>query len=205
MKNNKILVISVCVILAALVVVGVVLGITKLSKGNKNPADSVIGFIEALKNIEVENAAAYTTDGKTDSFDLGTDSEKDIEMIKLFFKNLQYSVKDTTKEKDTAVVTLEISNKNLQSILNMYAAKATEIALSKLGENPDATQEDMETELLNYFKTLFDSEEVETVTTTVDVNLNKVDNEWKVVVNEALRDAMLPGMNSLTQNTDQAQ
>lgn len=205
MKNNKLLVTILCVILAVVVVVGLVFGITKLVKGIKNPADSVTGFIDALKNVDIENAAAYTTDGNTDSFDLDTESENDIEMVKLFFKNLQYNVKDTTKEKDTAVVTLEISNKNLQTIITMYATKATEIALSKLSENPNATQADMETELLDYFKTLFDSEEVETVTTTVEVNLNKVDKEWKVVVNEALRDAMLPGMSEFTQNVEQPQ
>lgn len=205
MKNNKLLVIIACVVLAVVVIVGLVFGITKISKGGKNPADSVTGFIDALKNVEIEKAAAFTIDGKNDTFDLGTDSENAIEMVKLYFKNLQYSVKNTTKEKDTAVVTLEISNKDLKSIISMYTAKALEIALSKLSENPNATEADMETELLNYFKTLFDSEEIETVTTTVDVNLNKVDKEWKVVVDEALRDAMLPGMNEVNESLNGAQ
>ncbi len=205
MKNNKLLVIIACAILAIVVIVGVIFGITKISSGGKNPADSVTGFIDALKNVEIDKAAGYTVDGKKDSFDIGTDSENAVEMVKLYFKNVQYSVKNTTKEKDTAVVTLEISNKDLKSIISMYTAKALEIALSKLGENANISQADMETELLNYFKTLFDSEEIETVTTTVDVKLNKVDKEWKIVVDEMLRDAMLPGMNEVNESLNSVQ
>jgi len=54
--------------------------------------------------------------------------------------------------------------------------------------------------MLEYFKTLFDSQEVQTVTNTVDVKLNKVDKEWKVVVDEALTDAMLPGINEVNES-----
>ena len=132
MKNNKLLVIICCAILAVVVVFGVVFGITKISNGGKNPADSVTGFIEALKNVEVEKAAGYTTDGNTGSLDLESNNEDAVEMVKLYFKNLQYSVKNTTKEKDTAAVTVEISNKDLKTIFAMYATKAYEIALSKL-------------------------------------------------------------------------
>ncbi len=200
MKNNKLLVIICCAILAVVVVFGVVFGITKISKGGKNPADSVTGFIEALKNVEVEKAAGYTTDGNTGSLDLESNNEDAVEMVKLYFKNLQYSVKNTTKEKDTAVVTVEISNKDLKTIFAMYATKAYEIALSKLNGNSNTTELDMETEMLEYFKTLFDSQEVQTVTNTVDVKLNKVDKEWKVVVDEALTDAMLPGINEVNES-----
>lgn len=200
MKNNKLLVIICCAILAVVVIFGVVFGITKISKGGKNPADSVTGFIEALKNVEVEKAAGYTTDGNTGSLDLESNNEDAVEMVKLYFKNLQYSVKNTTKEKDTAVVTVEISNKDLKTIFAMYATKAYEIALSKLNGNSNTTELDMETEMLEYFKTLFDSQEVQTVTNTVDVKLNKVDKEWKVVVDEALTDAMLPGINEVNES-----
>ncbi len=200
MKNNKLLVIICCAILAVVVVFGVVFGITKISKGGKNPADSVTGFIEALKNVEVEKAAGYTTDGNTGSLDLESNNEDAVEMVKLYFKNLQYSVKNTTKEKDTAAVTVEISNKDLKTIFAMYATKAYEIALSKLNGNSNTTELDMETEMLEYFKTLFDSQEVQTVTNTVDVKLNKVDKEWKVVVDEALTDAMLPGINEVNES-----
>ena len=68
--------------------------------------------------------------------------------------------------------------------------------MSKLNSNQ--TEESMETELLEYFKSQFDSEDIENVTTTVDVILNKVDGEWKVVIDENLRDALLPGLTDVS-------
>lgn len=205
MKNNKLLVTIVCAIVAILVVVAAVFGITKIAGGSKNPADSVTGFIDALKNVEIEKATSYTTDGNVDDLDLGEDSQEAVEMLQLYFKNLEYSVKNTTKEKDTAVVTVEISNKDLNAIFTMYQAKAIEIAMSKLGNTSTSTDEDMETELLNCFKSLFDSQEIESVTNTVDVKLNKVGKEWKVVFDETFVGAMLPGINEINNNFNTAE
>ena len=56
----------------------------------------------------------------------------------------------------------------------------------------------MENQLLQYFKSQFEAEGIETVTTTVDVVLNKVDGKWKVVVDSNLRNSFLPGLYSLS-------
>ena len=36
------------------------------------------------------------------------------------------------------------------------------------------------------------------LTTSVDIVLTKVDKEWKIVIDEALRDALLPGLSELS-------
>ena len=116
-------------------------------------------------------------------------------MIKYYFKYLDLNVVDITKSKSEAIVRVELNNKNLKTILQKYIQKALELAMSSLGSSEK--KDGMEAELLEYFKSKFESEEIDTVTTTVDIVLNKVDKEWKVVVTEELRDAILPGLSDI--------
>lgn len=191
--KNKVLKIVLAILILAVVAVAVVFGILKLTA--KNPADSVTGLVECLKNGDFQGANVYVNGDNTEA--LGIDSEtEDIEMIKLFFSNLNLNIVEVTKDKDQAIVKAEITNKDLNTIMQNYMKKALELAMSSI--NTSSTTEDMETQLQEYFKSQFTSTEIENVTTSVDIVLTKVDKEWKVVIDEALRDALLPGLSELS-------
>lgn len=191
--KNKVLKIVLAILILAVVAVAVVFGILKLTA--KNPADSVTGLVECLKNGDFQGANVYVNGDNTEA--LGIDSEtEDIEMIKLFFTNLNLNIVEVTKDKDQAIVKAEITNKDLNTIMQNYMKKALELAMSSI--NTSSTTEDMETQLQEYFKSQFTSTEIENVTTSVDIVLTKVDKEWKVVIDEALRDALLPGLSELS-------
>lgn len=191
--KNKVLKIVLAVLVLVVVIVAVVFGILKLTA--KNPADSVTGLVECLKNGDFQGANVYVNGDNTEA--LGIDSEtEDIEMIKLFFSNLNLNIVEVTKDKDQAIVKAEITNKDLNTIMQNYMKKALELAMSSI--KTSTTTEDMETQLLDYFKSQFTSTEIENVTTSVDIVLTKVDKEWKVVIDEALRDALLPGLSELS-------
>lgn len=191
--KNKVLKIVLVILILAVVAVAVVFGILKLTA--KNPADSVTGLVECLKNGDFQGANVYVNGDNTEA--LGIDSEtEDIEMIKLFFSNLNLNIVEVTKDKDQAIVKAEITNKDLNTIMQNYMKKALELAMSSI--NTSSTTEDMETQLQEYFKSQFTSTEIENVTTSVDIVLTKVDKEWKVVIDEALRDALLPGLSELS-------
>lgn len=191
--KNKVLKIVLAVLVLVVVIVAVVFGILKLTA--KNPADSVTGLVECLKNGDFQGANVYVNGDNTEA--LGIDSEtEDIEMIKLFFTNLNLNIVEVTKDKDQAIVKAEITNKDLNTIMQNYMKKALELAMSSI--NTSSTTEDMETQLLDYFKSQFTSTEIENITTSVDIVLIKVDKEWKVVLDETLRDALLPGLSELS-------
>ncbi len=191
--KNKVLKIVLAILILAVVAVAVVFGILKLTA--KNPADSVTGLVECLKDGDFQGANVYVNGDNTEA--LGIDSEtEDIEMIKLFFTNLNLNIVEVTKDKDQAIVKAEITNKDLNTIMQNYMKKALELAMSSI--NTSSTTEDMETQLQEYFKSQFTSTEIENVTTSVDIVLTKVDKEWKVVIDEALRDALLPGLSELS-------
>lgn len=193
--KNKIVKIVLLIVAIVLVVALVVFGIVKLTE--KRPEDAVKSFVETLKNGDFTTAKTYAADGTADVLELPDETEsEDSEMMKLYFKCLDANVVEVTKSSEQAVVKVEITNKDLKTIFQNYIQKALELAMSQL--NTETTEESMETELLEYFKTQFDSEEIQTVTTSVDVVLNKVDGEWKIVVDETLRDALLPGLSDLS-------
>lgn len=190
--KNKIIKIVLGVIIAIVVIGVIVLAVTKLSE--KKPSDAIVSFVENLKNGELETAKSYTSDDTFSAFGFDTEND-DLEMMKYYFKHLNVNVMEVTKSKTEAVVKVEISNKNLKTILQNYIQKAFELAMSSIGSSEK--KDGMEAELLEYFKSQFESEEIDTVTTTVDIVLNKVDKEWKVVVTEELRDAILPGLSEI--------
>jgi hypothetical protein len=190
--KNKILKIVLAVVLVVVVVAAIVLVVTKVN--DKKPADSVLSFTEALQNGDFDTAKSYTSDETWEALEIDTESD-DLEMMTCYFKCLNVNVEEVTKSKDQAIVKVEFTNKNLKTIIQKYIQKALELAMSTI--NSSSSEDDMETQLLDYFKSLFDSDEIENVTTSVDVVLNKVDGEWKVVVTEELRDAMLPGLSEL--------
>ncbi len=190
--KNKILKIVLGIVIGIIAIVTIVFIVTKLSE--KKPSDTVVSFVENLQNGELEIAKSYTSDNTFSAFGFDTEND-DLEMIKYYFKYLDLNVVDITKSKSEAIVRVELNNKNLKTILQKYIQKALELAMSSLGSSEK--KDGMEAELLEYFKSKFESEEIDTVTTTVDIVLNKVDKEWKVVVTEELRDAILPGLSDI--------
>lgn len=190
--KNKVLKIVLGIVIGIIAIVTIVFIVTKLSE--KKPSDAVVSFVENLQNGELEVAKSYTSDNTFSAFGFDTEND-DLEMIKYYFKYLDVNVVDITKSKSEAIVRVELNNKNLKTILQKYIQKALELAMSSLGSSEK--KDGMEAELLEYFKSKFESEEIDTVTTTVDIVLNKVDKEWKVVVTEELRDAILPGLSDI--------
>ena len=189
-KKTKMIIYAVAAVILILLVV-VCAAKIKASK----PATALNNLVKELNNGNFKKAGEYCADNTMDLFGVDENIE-DLEMVKLYYKKINIKINKVTKAKDTAVINVEISNKDLGKILNNYMNKAKELALENL--NKKVTTKDMENQLLQYFKSQFEAEGIENVTTTVDVVLNKVDGKWKVVVDSNLRNAFLPGLYSLS-------
>ena len=189
-KKTKMIIYAVAAVILILLVV-VCAAKIKASK----PATALNNLVKELNNGNFKKAGEYCADNTMDLFGVDENIE-DLEMVKLYYKNISIKVNKVSKSKDTAVINVEISNKDLGKILNNYMNKAKELALENL--NKKVTTKDMENQLLQYFKSQFEAEGIENVTTTVDVVLNKVDGKWKVVVDSNLRNSFLPGLYSLS-------
>lgn len=187
-KNEMILL----MIVAVLVIVLIVMCVTKSM--NKKPEKAVNSFIENLKVGDFNTAKTYTSDNTMDALEIGNNVEE-LEMVKYYFKYIDVKVLEVTKSSNQAIVKAEIKNKDLKAILQNYIKKALEISLEQI--NSTNKDESIEDQLLNYFIAQFEAQEIENVTTTVDIVLNKVDGKWKVVIDKTLRDALLPGLSEI--------
>lgn len=191
--KNKALKIILCIVVLVIVIAVIIFGIIKLTA--KNPTDSVTSFIEYLKSGDLNGAKEYTNESSLEM--LGIDSEtEDIELVKLFFKNVNLNIVEVTKDSNQAIVKAEITNRDLKTIMQNYMQKALELAMSSI--NSSNTTEDMESQLQEFFKSQFESTQIENVTTSVDIVLTKVDGDWKIVLDENLRDAILPGLTEIS-------
>lgn len=195
--NKKKIGILVAVVVLLVVVVAAGFGITKLVTKEK-PQDTLVEFVEALKNGDFEKATNLAADGTMGTLDIEEEDTESLEMMKLYFKNLSINVDNVSAKKEEATITATISNKDLGNIIELYINKALEIAKANIA-NPSSDTTASQEELMTYFKSLFDSDEVENVSNSVEVQLVKVDGQWRVVVDEKVRDAILPGLAELSQ------
>lgn len=152
----------------------------------KSPQKAVEGMLNCLKNGDFENINKYVNyDEILQNVSTSEDKTLSQDIQILLFDKLSWRVLNTTQNADTTTVEVEITNKNFKTILSNYIQEVLKVAFS--GEV--FTEEEQNNKLLDQLK----REDVDTVSSTVTVQVNKQDDEWKVVVNEELINALLPG------------
>ena len=142
-------------------------GLKDLQTGNFERAKEYLDFDE-LVNIPVL------------SFE---NNENKQEIQKLFFDQLEFSIKKVEKGEDIATIEVEIINKNFKTIMQNTTKELTQ----KFFNNEDADQKNILIEQLK-------NENIDKVTTKETVTVQKQDGKWKIVVDQNLRNAIFPGL-----------
>ena len=158
------------------------------SGGGDNAETAVSGYLDALKAYDLEKSNSYLVEGD-EAYNMLAESGEEIkEEEKIVMKYLSYAIKGSEENGDTAVITVDITNVNMQDVLKAYMAEGLAAAF----ENPEMTEEEMMQMLVDAFEANKDN----TVTTTVDINLTKADGSWKVQTDDALFSALMGGMSA---------
>ena len=84
----------------------------------------------------------------------------------------------------------------------VYLSKAFSYAFLPEGQQP--TDEEMDAMYLADLTSLLSQDNNPTVTNTVDIKLNLVDDEWQIVPSDEAIDAMLGGISSFTDALENA-
>ena len=113
------------------------------------------------------------------------DQEYSEETQKLLFDKISWKVKKVTAENDTAVVEIELTNKDFSEVLQNYKNKIWKDISSVIGKTIDTSR---------YFEDELKNENLGTKTITVNIKLQKQDGKWKVVANNELANSLLPGL-----------
>lgn len=110
------------------------------------------------------------------------------ELEKMLFESLTWTIENIEVEENEAVAIVEMTNKNFKNILTNWLKNIVyEKENGKVITNQVA---------LDNFEDAI-SDETSTKTIIKKVQLTKEDNNWKIVINDDLRDLIFPGIDTV--------
>ncbi len=178
-KTKKVSLITTGVAVVAIIALVVVLTILMVT--SSNPKKSVDGLLTNLKAGDFEKAKEFMTgDGLVEEDAFNEEGEK------YLFDKLSWKITNITEDKENATIELEITNKDFKTIITNYSQKILKAVFG--GEN--VTEETAGNYLVEELK----NEGVQMTTATKTIQAVKEDGKWKIVGNDDLTNALLPGL-----------
>ena len=192
-KGGSKVILGIVVLLVVIALVGVATYFAMLKSEESSARKTVEGVFESLKSGDAETASKYLS-GEEESL-----AEED-DTFMLFFQPLNYNIKKVEADFKNASVEVEVSTKDTGKIFQNYFSKIYEIAFSN-ALSSSFSEEDLENQLKDYLQEQVNSEEIETVTNTITLRLEKDGTEWKVAEDDenvdAFINAVLPNFSSV--------
>ena len=174
--------------IVTLVVIAIIAVLTVMIVVSSDPKKSLDGLLTNLRAGNFDKAQEYLSGDETEL----TDTTLDTEAQKLLFEKLSWNIKKVTQEKDKATIVVEVRNKDFQTVVNNYAKRALNAAKEAIGNGK--TENISEQDFQQYFLEELKNEEIQTTTNEKTINAVKVDNKWKIVSDDELVNAILPGL-----------
>ncbi len=183
-------------IISTLLMIVLMLSLTACG-GGESAEKATINTIEAIKTVDKETLSKYMDYNElvnindADNEEDSQDNEDGTEYIGNIFKNMKYKITSSKENGDTAVVSVEITNVDMSNVFTLYIQEAMSLALSQAFSEEGQTDEDMDAQMTQLLIDIIEENKATTVTNNVDINLTKVDKQWKVNVDENLQNALM--------------
>lgn len=176
-------------VIVVVVVLLIAILLTVMIVTSSAPKKSLEALLTNLKSGDFTKAQEYVSG----ELDLGTVNSNE-EAQKLLFNKLNWKInKVTEKDENNATVEVEITTKDFQTIINNYMKKALD-AVRETITGGGSTESFSSADFEKYFIEELKNENIQTTTITTTVNAVKEDNKWKIVSDDALYNAVLPGL-----------
>lgn len=183
---NKKVIIS---IIAVVLVIAIICGgyFLRLHLIKSSAIKEVDKIFSAIKSGDEETLKQYVNEENSED----TDSENK-EMEKVMLSNLNYEILSADVKSKDCIVKLKVSNKNLKEVFSNYMQKAVSLAFSQAFGK--ISEEEMNTQMKQYFQEQYSSDSIETVSNEITVTMTKKDGKWNMNIDEEqLVNAILPG------------
>lgn len=164
--------------------------------------------LAALRDLDVLALPQYWNTEGMDLGDLGRFAEagQDLDLsaedtaalVQAMTRHLSWQVISAQEDPaaGTATVTVSLTNLDMAPVMGQFLQEVFSDALSSAlqadGQQP--TEEERTQQYLQTLTDLLNQEDLATRTTTVDVPLTLVDDQWKITPDEAVVDALLGGL-----------
>lgn len=199
-KNNKL---AWIIVIIAVVIIAVIAIVATILFGN-NPEKTIDETFTALKKGNMDVLMEYTstegtdnsftnelTEGLTNGTDSTENTELEKEMLDSCFSQLEWKIAETKKDGDTAVVTVDITNKDFSNVMQEIFSEMMAQAFASAFTGQEMTEEDT----MQLMKEKID-EVTATTTNTEEINMVKEDGIWKFSDSDELANMLLPGFSS---------
>lgn len=201
---KKVLIVILAIIVVAAIICGGYFLTIKLQE--KSALETVDGLFTALKSGNEEEIKQYINiddaENNVTEEDASTDIMDDNEMAKAMMKNLNYEVVSTDTKINNCTVKLNVSNKNFKTAIQNYISQA--FALAFTSAFGGMTEEEMNAKMEEYFIEQFNSEDLETVTNELTLDVKKENGKWNINCDkEQLLNVIMPGYSEIADSLEQ--
>lgn len=183
------------------------LGLSLTACGGRDSAQDVTeAAIQAFQALDSESLQQYWGASLTDG-DLGLAEEDAIRFLAPLTENLTYQVISAEEQEadGTAVVTVAFTNIDMGPVMSSFLSAALEDALSyaSLPEEEQPTEEALSDRYTEMLIEAASQDGLATKTTTVEIPLTLVEDQWTIDPNDSVLDAMLGGLLSAAESLDE--
>jgi hypothetical protein len=158
--------------------------------GALNPEQVVLQFINALKNLELEEAKSYLSSGYSEEFssdfeelvlaieEEGPEADAMREMFNAIFANSDFTVTGYTIDGDTAIVNMDSTIPDMDQLGEMLMGKLFEVMFSGEIDFENMTEDEEMMLFVEIFTEVIG--EVEKTAATAEVPMVKEEDLWKI-------------------------
>ena len=150
------------------------------------PEKTLNNFFNSLKEGNIEKINQYLNYEEISLEQVLNEGTEKNEVEKALFESLEWNIKSVTEEQDTATIEVEVTNKDYEKAFKNYIQEMFQRFLN----NEDVSDEEQFELLINEIS----KEETGTKTTTQKITLVKENGKWKVTADDALTEALYPGL-----------
>ena len=196
MKKTISIFLCVCLLLTGAV------GCAKKPEKTLTAAGAVANLLDALTNLDFAEASKYTNVRQIIEFNEdGTLNESTSRYTTAFFPKLEYSIQVVNEvDEDTVFVTLTITAVDMTPVMEAFVSNLMmEIMMNEM-DGVTVTEEQADQRALRVFDSIIAEGTFKTVTTTVDLEVEKRDDQWYVYVTESLNEALTGGITAAMDN-----
>lgn len=202
--NKKVIIpIIVVIVIIAIICGGYFLTLHILKTSAIKEVDTVFNAIKLGDEETIKQYLDGTETEYEDEEDLDTNDSSE-EMAKIMLSNMNYEIISTDVSLKECTVKLNISNKDLKTVFGNYMQKAFSLAFSQaFGQ---ITEEEMNTQMQQYFEEQYNSDEIETITSELIITMTIKNGKWIMDADkDQVINSILPGYEEIMESIDNMQ
>lgn len=167
----------------------------------ETPEEAVSNALNAVKNLDSKTINKYF--GVDSVMSNNSDITQGEENAKLIVEKLQFEILSSEVNGDIATVKTQLTNIDMPAVLAEFLQQGMSFAFENAFSGNPLSDEELEKKTEQMFIDILSKDGNATTTTTVDIDLSKTGDNWKINLDEQLQNAILGGLLEVAKNMNE--